>query len=145
MLLGTAIVASANVVWPLPHTRPGLTTPARAWVSPGGLLLPEIPRDVWEQGLGVGLTLLSMLLLAGRLVGEELLLRNSPLHPLQASQPWVNRIQPLKLLAIGMCCKSPSGASSKVALQSLFAVNVCKAMLCCRGKGGVIRAVQLCK
>ena len=39
--------------------------------------------DAWETGLGVGLTLLSQAILAGRLVAEESVLTESSLHPMQ--------------------------------------------------------------
>ena len=89
VLAGAAIAGIANVVWPPPRLHPGLhASPDDAGLGlqlPAlHLVLPSVSQEVWEAAVGVALTLLAMLLLAGRLVSEELLLTRSSLHPLQA-------------------------------------------------------------
>ena len=91
VLAGTAVVAVANVLWPMPELKPGLQ--AAQWSSWTGISrnwwqhspLQATPGTVSATAMGVGLTLLSMFLLAARLVSEELLLTKSTLHPLQVS------------------------------------------------------------
>lgn len=86
VLLGTIVVACANVIWPLPRMH-GLQLRPDSWLMTHDSWLghPWLLRstDVWEMFVGVALTLVAMLLLAGRLVSEELLLRKTALHPLQ--------------------------------------------------------------
>lgn len=92
VLAGAAIAGTANVVWPPPRLHPGLHT-APGDMGPSlqlpalHLVLPSVSQEVWEAAVGVALTLLAMLLLAGRLVSEELLLTRTSLHPLQVRWP----------------------------------------------------------
>ncbi|KAK9802798.1 hypothetical protein WJX73_007502 [Symbiochloris irregularis] len=87
VLFGVTIVAVANIVWPLPELRPGFHAsplPLSALHSAiSKALFQELPDSVYNMIMGVSLTLLSQLLLAGQLVAEEWLLRSSVLHPLQ--------------------------------------------------------------
>ena len=84
VLAGTSLAAGANVLWPPPalQAQPGGSMGFWSQWRPAGM-----PQAVWDMALGILLTLLSQLLLAARLVSEELLLKTTALHPLQVRLP----------------------------------------------------------
>ena len=84
VLAGTCVVACANVLWPPPALRPQAGGGAGPLPHRPAAPLLHGGQSLDKTALGVGLTLLSMLLLAGRLVAEEVLLTSTRLHPLQA-------------------------------------------------------------
>ena len=95
VMAGTVIVATANVLWPAPALQPGMHG-TQLWQhlsSHQGIMhlhdtSLDVTKEVEDTALGVGLTLLSMLLLAGRLVSEEMLLTRSSMHALQVWCPF---------------------------------------------------------
>lgn len=77
-VVGITVVSIASLVWPEPSK--GSSD------SPGqNSLFHDFQDHRKSEGavMGIALTLLSMLMLAGRLVAEELALRDSTMHPLQ--------------------------------------------------------------
>ena len=73
-VMGISLVSVASLVWPQPRMAHD-NSELGVWDGPS--------IELGGTVLGIALTLLSMLVLAGRLVAEELALRDSSLHPLQ--------------------------------------------------------------
>lgn len=83
---GILIVSVANLIWPeVSHSTRHHSHHQRP--SGGGGKPAE--SGIAEVVLGISLTLLSMLVLAMRLVSEEFALRGTKLHPLQAGHSFL--------------------------------------------------------
>ena len=85
--MGIIVVSSANLIWPPPSSNTHNAN-LGVWehlLSGGAFDGVKPAAGAVETALGIVLTMLAMLILAGRLVAEELVLTGTELHPLQVS------------------------------------------------------------